>query len=58
VTRDLPDHVLAAGVPARGVGWMSHEGHRLGPSDAAGVMRCPETGRRYALRQEAMVVLD
>jgi UDP-2-acetamido-3-amino-2,3-dideoxy-glucuronate N-acetyltransferase len=58
VTRDLPDHVLATGVPARAVGWMSHEGHRLGPPDSTGVMRCPETGRRYALEQDAVVVLD
>ncbi|MBW2528510.1 MAG: N-acetyltransferase [Deltaproteobacteria bacterium] len=58
VTRDLPDHVLATGVPARGVGWMSHEGHRLGPADHAGVMRCPATGRRYVIERGGARALD
>jgi UDP-2-acetamido-3-amino-2,3-dideoxy-glucuronate N-acetyltransferase len=47
VTRDVPDYALVMGVPARQVGWMSRHGYRLGPPDAAGVSRCPESGWRY-----------
>ena len=48
VTRDVPDFALVVGNPARQVGWMSRHGHRLESNgDAAGVMRCPETGHRY-----------
>jgi UDP-2-acetamido-3-amino-2,3-dideoxy-glucuronate N-acetyltransferase len=42
VTRDVPDFALMAGVPARRIGWMSHEGERL---DADLV--CPRSRRRY-----------
>lgn len=42
VARDVPDFALMAGVPARRIGWMSHDGVKLGPD-----LICPETGRRY-----------
>jgi len=53
VNRDVPDHALVAGVPARRIGWMSEAGHRLEASgahvDDAGpvVMRCAGTGALY-----------
>ncbi len=47
VTKDVPDYALVMGNPARQAGWMSRHGHRLGPADAQGVMRCPEHGFRY-----------
>ena len=47
VTRDVPDYALVLGSPARQKGWMSRHGHRLGPPDASGVMRCPESGLGY-----------
>ena len=31
-----------AGVPARRIGWMSHDGEKLGPD-----LVCPRSGRRY-----------
>jgi UDP-2-acetamido-3-amino-2,3-dideoxy-glucuronate N-acetyltransferase len=31
-----------AGVPARRIGWVSHNGERLGPD-----LACPRSGRRY-----------
>ena len=42
VAKDVPDFALMAGVPARRIGWMSHDGAKLGPD-----LICPETGRRY-----------
>ncbi len=47
VTRDVPDYALVVGNPARQIGWMSRQGHRLNGADAEGVSRCLETGYRY-----------
>lgn len=46
VTRDVPDHALVAGLPARAIGWVSRAGERLGDD-----LVCPRTGERYAQRQ-------
>lgn len=51
VNRDVPDHALMVGVPARHIGWMSRHGERLPlplRGDASGT--CPATGERYRLR--------
>lgn len=50
VTRDVPAFALVAGVPARRIGWMSHDGEHLGPD-----LVCPRSGRRYALVDGALV---
>jgi predicted dehydrogenase/acetyltransferase-like isoleucine patch superfamily enzyme len=42
VTSDVPDHALVRGVPARRVGWVSHDGEVLGDD-----LTCPRSGRRY-----------
>ena len=42
VTTDVPAFALMAGVPARRIGWMSHDGERLGPE-----LVCPRSERRY-----------
>jgi UDP-2-acetamido-3-amino-2,3-dideoxy-glucuronate N-acetyltransferase len=42
VTRDVEDHALVLGAPAKRVGWVSRSGDRLG-SDLV----CPRTGERY-----------
>lgn len=44
VSRDVPDHALVVGVPARHVGWVSHAGEILDDS-----MICPRSGRKYQL---------
>jgi UDP-2-acetamido-3-amino-2,3-dideoxy-glucuronate N-acetyltransferase len=44
VTSDVPAQALMVGVPARRVGWVSREGHRLDND-----LVCPVTGRRHVL---------
>jgi len=43
VTGDVVSHGLYAGVPARRMGWVSHDGERLGDD-----LVCRRSGRRYA----------
>jgi UDP-2-acetamido-3-amino-2,3-dideoxy-glucuronate N-acetyltransferase len=51
VRRDVPDHAVVAGVPARLIGWMSRHGERLElPLQGEGEALCPATGERYRLR--------
>ena len=50
VSRDVPDHALVVGVPARQVGWMSRHGERLAlPLTGDGRALCPATGEAYVL---------
>lgn len=46
VTKDVPDFALLAGVPARRIGWMGKQGHRL-REIGAGKFECPVDGSRY-----------
>jgi len=51
INRDVPDHALMVGVPARQIGWMSRHGERLAlPLIGDGTATCPSTGERYVLR--------
>jgi UDP-2-acetamido-3-amino-2,3-dideoxy-glucuronate N-acetyltransferase len=51
VTRDVPDYGLVAGVPGKQIGWMSEHGERLAlPLRGDGEASCPQTGKRYRLR--------
>jgi len=42
VTKDVPPFALMVGSPARRIGWMSHDGERLGTD-----LVCKRSGRRY-----------
>ncbi|MDP1822379.1 MAG: DapH/DapD/GlmU-related protein [Archangium sp.] len=44
---EVPDYALMLGVPANRKGWVSRHGHVLGPFDAQGIAKCPETGWSY-----------
>jgi len=44
VTRDVPDHALIVGVPARRIGWVSRAGEKLGHD-----LVCPRTSERYRM---------
>ena len=52
VTGDVAAHALMIGSPARRVGWMSHDGERLGED-----LVCPRSGRRYEERDGALIEL-
>jgi UDP-2-acetamido-3-amino-2,3-dideoxy-glucuronate N-acetyltransferase len=58
VVKDVPDFALVAGVPARRIRWVGHEGVPLEPdgepaeaapgvASTARYWRCPTSGRRY-----------
>jgi UDP-2-acetamido-3-amino-2,3-dideoxy-glucuronate N-acetyltransferase len=49
VTRDVPDHALVVGVPARRVGWVGRSGFPL-QDRGNGDWICPKTGERYRER--------
>lgn len=49
VTKEVPDHALVMGNPARRTGWMSEFGHKL-HFDADGNAVCPESGQQYSLK--------
>jgi UDP-2-acetamido-3-amino-2,3-dideoxy-glucuronate N-acetyltransferase len=47
VTRDVPDHALVAGVPAKRIGWMCACGVRLPDRARGGKYACGACGARY-----------
>lgn len=51
VTKDVPDHALMAGVPARRIGWMSKAGEKLGTD-----LVCPRDGSRYAETADGLLI--
>lgn len=51
VTKTVPNYALVVGNPAKQIGWMSEYGHRLEFNDA-GEATCPESGERYALKDD------
>lgn len=48
VTKNVPDYALLVGNPAKQIGWVSINGHRLN-FDNSGIAICPETGETYKL---------
>ncbi len=55
VTRDVPDHALVVGVPARRIGWVGRAGVRLEQDGDAWV--CPQTGERYREDGETLTLV-
>jgi UDP-2-acetamido-3-amino-2,3-dideoxy-glucuronate N-acetyltransferase len=53
VTRDVKDHALVVGNPAKQIGWMCQCGERLRLEGAAG--RCAHCGTRYEERGGELV---
>ncbi|WP_420366324.1 acyltransferase [Curtobacterium sp. L3-7] len=55
VTRDVPDHALVAGVPARRIGWVGRSGVRL--VEGTDALVCPRTGERYTVDGDVVGLL-
>lgn len=53
VNREVPAHAVVVGSPARQIGWVSHDGERLGDD-----LVCPRSGRRYVEHDGELVELD
>ncbi|MEL6437087.1 MAG: acyltransferase [Pseudomonadota bacterium] len=51
VTKDVADHALVLGTPARQVGWVSRSGERLGDE-----LICPRTQEKYTLVDGALAL--
>lgn len=49
VTKDVPDHALVVGTPARQMGWVCVCAHRLNEQ-----LHCPECGRDYQLAESGL----
>ncbi|HEY4487800.1 MAG TPA: Gfo/Idh/MocA family oxidoreductase [Candidatus Paceibacterota bacterium] len=53
VTRDVPDHAMVVGSPARIIGWACECGIRLTFIEKQG--RCPDCGRLYILNEDGLL---
>lgn len=51
ITKPVKPFALVVGNPARQIGWVSENGHKL-QFDEQGVAICPETGQVYELKDE------
>ena len=49
ITKDVKDFSIMVGNPAKKIGWISSNGHRLN-SD----LKCPETGEQFVLEKEIL----
>jgi len=51
VTKDVKDHALMVGVPAKQLGWVSHAGEILGDD-----LTCPREGKSYEIQNEQLII--
>jgi len=58
VTGNVADFSLVVGNPARRIGWMSRAGHRLPTPGKNGVTACPETGEKYRITDENLILIS
>ncbi len=53
VTKDVADHEIVAGNPAKRIGWVGRAGERLDDD-----LVCPETGERYEKTENGLMLKD
>jgi UDP-2-acetamido-3-amino-2,3-dideoxy-glucuronate N-acetyltransferase len=59
VVRDVPDHGLVAGIPARQIGWVGRSGVRLVRDDgSSSCWTCPMTAEKYKLATSGLKVVQ
>lgn len=58
VTRDVPDHAIMAGVPARLTGWACYCGLPLEGSARSGKLSCRGCGNRYRLQDGRLLTQE
>jgi UDP-2-acetamido-3-amino-2,3-dideoxy-glucuronate N-acetyltransferase len=56
ITKNVKPYALMVGNPAKQLGWMSENGHRLKFNDQ-NIAVCPETGEKYELRDNQVYKL-
>lgn len=56
ITKPVKPFALVVGNPARQIGWVSKNGHRL-HFDNQGIAVCPETGEKYNLRNDYVIAI-
>ncbi|MBS1752235.1 MAG: N-acetyltransferase [Bacteroidetes bacterium] len=56
VTKPVPAYAMVVGNPARQIGWMSKNGHKL-HFDAEGIAFCPETKEKYVLKDKTVTIV-
>lgn len=54
VVRDVPDHALVVGSPARRIAWVGRAGVPLKPGDSPGTWVCPVSGDTYREHDETL----
>ena len=57
IIKPVKPYALVVGNPARQVGWVSANGHRL-HFDSEGRATCPETGERYRLKDGSVTMIS
>lgn len=57
VTKEVKPFALVVGNPARQIGWMSKNGHRL-EFNAEGIATCPESNEKYQLKDGLVTCLS
>lgn len=57
VTKDVSAYALVVGNPARQIGWVSENGHRL-QFDVEGIAVCPETKQKYKFEQNSVTKIQ
>ncbi|GHV46613.1 N-acetyltransferase [Bacteroidia bacterium] len=57
VTKSVKPYALMVGNPAKQIGWVSRNGHRL-KFDENGIAVCPETNEHYKYENECVTFID
>lgn len=57
ITKNVKPYALVVGNPAKQIGWVSENGHRL-HFDENGKAECPETGEKYLIKEENVLKIN